>query len=111
MFAEIYDRISFLLSRRWPVANGEITLVDVEQTKNHEYRLSVAYKFSLGDDGPYTGEGFWTPAISWHGLQKVERAQAALQIGQRIEVRYRPDDPSVNKVNGGVRRLVQTIPS
>src|SRR5215470_2500864 len=99
MFREIYDAVSVLWVWRWSVVNGQITSVDVEQTKNHEYRLSVTYKFSIGDDGPYTGEGFWTPALSYHGLEKVKRAQAALQIGQRVEVRYRPDDPSVNRLN------------
>ena len=91
----------------WPKVRS--TAVDIEETRNHEYRLSVTYKFSIGLNGPYTGEGFWKPALTYHALQRVRCAQASLRIGQRVEVRYRHDDPSVNRLNGGVRRLLETV--
>jgi len=60
MFNDLYDVISLAWSWRWPVANGVITAVDVERfrSSNGRYsaRLAVAYEFSVGDDGPYTGE-------------------------------------------------------
>jgi hypothetical protein len=68
MFAELYDALSFLFSWRWPEAVGEVTEVDVECIKHRvsdieTWRLAVAYKFSLGIDGPYAGESFWAPAF------------------------------------------------
>jgi len=70
-------------------------------------RLAEAYKFSIGDDGPYTGESFWTPAFSIGQLKSVRNAKRALHIGQRVPVRYRGDDRSVNALDGGVRRFVK----
>jgi hypothetical protein len=68
MFEDLYDALSFLGSWRWPTAKGQVTEVDVERLSHQRgpdtLRLSIAYKFSLGNDGPYTGESFWEPAIS-----------------------------------------------
>jgi hypothetical protein len=62
VFDDLYDAVSFLWSWRWPETPGEVTAVDVERVKNPEgidtFRLAVAYKFSIGTDGPYTGESF-----------------------------------------------------
>jgi hypothetical protein len=83
MLEDLYDRISMLWSRRWPVAEGKVTEVISDRlgTDRKRARLAVAYEFSIGSDGPYTGEGFWTPAF--FPLRRVSSAR----------VRYRPDDP------------------
>lgn len=50
MFGDLYDALSFLWSWRWPVAQGDITAVDVERVqrgRDTTYRLAVAYEFSL----------------------------------------------------------------
>jgi hypothetical protein len=70
-------------------------------------RLAVAYEFSIGDDGPYTGESFWTPAFCQ--LRRVADARKRIRKRQRIQVRYRSSDPSVNTLNGGVRRLLKNL--
>src|SRR5712672_107593 len=109
MFNDLYDVISLLWSWRWPLANGEITAVDVERVRDsrgrHEARLAVAYEFSVGDDGPYTGECFWTPAF--FSLKRVASARRKIRIRRRVSVRYRQDDPSVNTLDHGVRGLLK----
>lgn len=109
MFKDLFDEISLLWSWRWPIADGEITAVDIERVGRNDdrLRLAVAYKFSVGEDGPYTGEGFWMPAFSIGQVKTVHNARRTLHIRQRIQVRYRPDDPSVNRMAGGVRRLLK----
>ena len=82
---------------------GEVTAVDVERIKNsrrEEFRLAVAYKFSIGNDGPYTGESFWQPAF--FSKKRVLAARRSFRVHQQVVVRYRPDDPSVNKLDGRV---------
>ena len=112
MLTEIYDAISILWSNWWPVTDGEITAVDVEPVRtSEEYRLAVAYKFSVGDDGPYTGESFWIPALPIGQMQKLRHARDVLRIGHPVRVRYRKDDPSVNRLDGSIRKLLQNIPS
>jgi hypothetical protein len=105
MFESLYDEISRLWSWRWPVVEGTITAVDVEEVRRNQLRLAVAYMFSVGDDGPYTGESFWTPAFSITQRSTIRAAKKAIRVGRSIRVRYRPDDPSVNTLEGGVRRL------
>jgi len=105
MFSDLYDAVSCLWSWQWPTVEGEITAIDIERAGNDRLRLAVAYKFSVDDGGPYTGESFWTPAFSIGQLRAVRNAKRALHIGQRVPVRYRRDDPSVNALDGGVRRL------
>jgi hypothetical protein len=60
---DLYDAVSFLWSWRWPETPGEVTAVDIERIQDSDgietFRLAVAYKFSIGSDGPYTGESFW----------------------------------------------------
>ena len=46
-----------------------MVLADIERvrhasSKDDTLRLSVVYNFWVNDDGPYGGEGFWTPAFS-----------------------------------------------
>jgi len=83
--------------RQW----GEVTAVDMERIKDSErgetFRLAVAYKFSIGNDGPYTGESFWQPAF--FSKKRVLAARHNVRVHQQVMVRYRPDDPSVNKLD------------
>jgi hypothetical protein len=99
MFDDLYDAITKLLSWRWPTSKGEVIAVDIEPLAQRRYgpdiRLAVAYRFSLGDDGPYTREFFWEPNSS----ANVLAAKDNLRVGQSVMVRYRRDDPSVNTLD------------
>lgn len=109
MFEDLYDKMSLLFSWRWPLAEGAVTAVDVERNREKKTaRLAVAYEFSVGEDGPYTGESFWTPAFAQE--RSVAAARRKLRPHQRVTVRYRPDDPSVNTLVGGVTKLLKSIP-
>jgi hypothetical protein len=100
VFDDLYDAALFLFSWRWPTVGGEIT-VDIERIRHSRvrdtFRLAVAYKFSLGDDGPYTGESFWEPAF--FAKRRVAAARHKLRTRQPVTVRYRRDDPSVNRLD------------
>jgi hypothetical protein len=96
MFDDLYDTISFLWSWRWPTVDGEVTAVDVELVKDG-YRLSVAYQFSIRGDGPYTGESIWAPSISRNS--RVRAAADKIHVRDPVLVRYRLDDPSVNRLD------------
>jgi hypothetical protein len=102
MFEDLYDKISLLWSWRWPETIGDITAVDIERIKDSQgnvtLQLAIAYKFSIGDDGPYTGESFWQPAFC--SKKRVMAARRCIRIHQQVPIRYRPDDPSVNRLNG-----------
>jgi len=101
MFGDLYDAISFLWSWRWPKTTGEITAVDVESMRDSHghvrLRLAVAYKFSVNDDGPYTGESLWNPAFFVN--RRVRTARHNLRIRQPVIVRYRQNDPSINRLD------------
>jgi len=101
MFDDLYNAISFLGSWRWPEVMGEITAVDVERIAhsdgNVRLRLAVAYEFSINGDGPYTGESFWNPAFCVN--RRVLEAKRKVRVRQTAVVRYRKDDPSVNKLH------------
>lgn len=107
MFDDLFDAISFLSSWRWPIADGAITEVISERVgrKKDQARLAVAYEFSVGDDGPYTGECFWTPAFLQ--VRRVSSARKKIRRSAGVRVRYRPNDPSVNRLDGGVARLLK----
>jgi hypothetical protein len=107
MLEDLYDRISMLWPRRWPVAEGKVTEVISEclGRDSKRARLAVAYEFSIGSDGPYTGERFWTPAF--FPLRRVSSARRKLRKRAPARVRYRPDDPSVNTLEGGVAKLLK----
>lgn len=107
MFEDLYDEISLLWSRFWPVADGIVTEVISERLGRDQQRirLAVAYEFSVGEDGPYTGESFWTPAVCQ--LRRVADARKRIRKGQKMRIRYRPSDPSVNTLDGGVPRLLK----
>jgi hypothetical protein len=101
MFEDLYDAVSFLWSWRWPANDGRVTEVLVERIKHHRnpdtFRLSVTYEFSIGADGPYTGESFWAPAFCQK--RRVIAARHKFRSHQPVVVRYRADDPSVNKLD------------
>ena len=100
MFSALYDYISLLFSWRWPRAEGEVTAVDARPEQNarggQHLRLVVVYKFSIGKDGPYTGETAWPSLYQDVNLTDVNEK---LRVGQAVPVRYRPDDPSINRVD------------
>jgi hypothetical protein len=101
MFRDLYDAISILWFWRWPEAVGEVRAVDMERIRDSDgrdtFRLAVAYKFSLGSDGPYTGESFWQPLF--FQKKRVLAARHNVRVGQQVPVHYRPDDASVNKLD------------
>jgi len=102
MFENLYDAMSLIFSRWWPIASGAITAVDIEEIRLDEgsySRLAVAYKFSVGNDGPYTGESFWRSSMSFDEEGRLASAKRRLNDGQSVLVRYRPDDPSVNRLD------------
>jgi Protein of unknown function (DUF3592) len=105
---DLYDAVSFLWSGRWPETPGEVTAVDVERIQDSDgietFRLAVAYKFSIRSDGPYTGESFWRPTFS--SKRRVLAARHNLRVHQQVAVRYRSDDPTVNKLD---RRVWETL--
>jgi hypothetical protein len=87
---------------------GEVTAVDVERIPGSEgrdtFRLAVAYKFSVGNDGPYTGESFWQPLF--FSKKRVLGARHNVHVHQQVLVHYRQDDPSVSKLD---RRVWQNF--
>jgi hypothetical protein len=108
MFDDLYDALSVFWSWKWPTANGQVTEVLAERIRHPRggdtFRLSVAFKFSIGEDGPYTGESFWAPAFCQK--KRVIAGRRKTRTGQNVLVRYRSDDPSVNRLDSSVwRRL------
>jgi len=101
MFENLYDAVSFLFSHWWPTVDGTTTAVDVERIPHargpDSLRLAVAYQFSIGGDGPYTGESLWHPVFC--EIRRVRAAKRKLRVHQHVLVRYRPDDPSVNRLD------------
>lgn len=98
MFSEIYDALSKLWSWHWPTVEGEVTDACIERIGSNQdrTRLNVAYKFSIGDDGPYTGDATWQPLFSIGSAKTLAAARRKCHVGRKLPVRYRPDDPSVN---------------
>jgi len=100
--------MSLIFSRWWPKAEGEITAVDVERIRHSRGSdtlvLAVAYKFSVADDGPYTGQSFWPP--SFFVNRRVAAARHKLHFRQAVGVRYRSEDPNVNKLDRDVWRAL-----
>jgi hypothetical protein len=105
MFEDLYDEISILWFWRWPVVQGEIILREIERVRHagrsrDTFRLSVVYKFSIGDDGPYSGESFWRPTFA--SVRRLREAKRRLYVGQPVLVRYRSDNPAVNRLDHSV---------
>ena len=86
MFSELFDK---MFAQRWPEAEGTITRAYLDP--NTRGGLTVAYEFSIGGDGPYTGESYGA------GVVDID----SFKIGTTVTVRYRKDDPSVNKIDPG----------
>jgi hypothetical protein len=108
MFGDLYDAFSLLWLWRWPEVVGEVTAVDIERIRHSRgsdtFRLAVAYKFSVGNDGPYTGESFWQPVF--FQKKRVLGARHNIHVRQQVPVHYRQDDPSVNRLD---RRAWQNL--
>ena len=106
MFSDLYNAVSFLWSWSWPTVDGEVTEVIVERIRHSRnpdtLRLSVTYEFSIGSDGPYTGESFWAPAFC--RKRRVVASRHKMHTHKRVLVRYRKDDPSVNRLDWSVWR-------
>ncbi len=107
MFSDLYDALSMLWSWRWPIADGEVTEVYIMRCGREEERakLGVIYKFSIGEDGPYTGESLWEPPFLNH--ENVIAARRKIRTRQKVRVRYRPDDPSVDRLDGSIPSLLE----
>jgi hypothetical protein len=102
MFEDLYDSIRMLFSWSWPTEQAEITVVEIERIRHardpDELRLSVCYKFYVGDDGPYSGEGFWKPVFSLGQVKRLHKAVQTMKQNHTVPVHYRPDDPSQNRL-------------
>lgn len=85
---------------------GEVTEALAERIQHSRggdtFRLAVAYKFSLGEDGPYTGESFWQP--SFCQKRRVIAKRRKFRPRKQILVRYRRDDASINRLDHSVWR-------
>lgn len=93
MFSDLYDSISLLFYRRWPCVEGEITAVRMLGG-----RLLVEYGFSV-EDRSYIGEA---DCPSWSVGTEAIDIHEQFPVGQSVTVRYRPDNPSVNKLDRSV---------
>ena len=105
MFSDLFDNISLIFSWRWPKAEGVITAIDLqhiydEVSGTERPRIVVVYKFSVGDDGPYTGESAW-PRLEQMDLMNINEV---LRPGQAVTVLYRKNNPSVNRLDRSVWR-------
>src|SRR5258706_13724050 len=101
--------LSRFFSNSWPLGRGEVVEVEVGQSEHAEagWGLYVCYKFYAGDDGrdgPYTGESYWEPTFS-KSMEEMEQIASRIHIGEAVQVRYRPDNPSVSKLN--IKQLVE----
>src|SRR5258706_11457279 len=98
-------------SNTWPLGQGEVTAVEIRKVRTRQgmrsMGISVCYKFYAGDDGrdgPYTGESYWEPTFS-KSMEEMEQIASRIHIGEAVQVRYRPDNPSVSKLN--IKQLVE----
>ncbi len=107
MFQDIYNSLSKLFSRCWPTADGEVTGVTVDSCfgSDYEARLVVTYKFSVSGE-PYTGEA---SSSMFNGVPIADAIDGlhGIREGDFIAVRYRPNDPTVNKAN--INDLLQAL--
>jgi hypothetical protein len=94
MFDVLYENISRMFSLRWPTAEASITGVYVDPIQQGQ--IEVAYEFSIGSDGPYTGQS--SPPF-WFGGAGVVNADK--MVGQSVTIRYRRSDPSVSTLDRG----------
>jgi hypothetical protein len=96
MFDDLYDVVSRLWSWHWPIAQGEVTAVGFQQIPRidtaDEVSLTVTYRFSVNDDGPFTGIRTWTS--THYRISDLLVARDQFHEGDAVKVRYRTDDPS-----------------
>jgi hypothetical protein len=126
----LYDPLRRALRRRrrshWAVVQGEVTRAGIDEVpaekggdgRDAYYVLTVRYRFRVsGRDVSYAGEESWRPPqplqIAWTSVTRKAEIREGLEglarriaVGHRVQVRYKPDDPSVNCIDGGVKRLV-----
>ena len=95
MLEDLRDAASLLFSRSWLKAEGSITRVYVDPYERGFY-LRIAYEFSIGADGPYTGE---SRCPTWFGGTDVLDINNTFAIGRSVPIRYKPGDPSINKID------------
>lgn len=95
MFSDLYDCISLLFYRLWPSVDGEITAVRILGGSG---RLLVEYSFSL-EERSYIGEA---GCPSWSVAPAAINIHERFPIGRPVTVRYRRDNPSVNKLDRSV---------
>ncbi len=88
MFEDLHDYLSKLCFWQLATTEGTITGIEIDQVSG---RVLIYYRFSVGDDGPYTGVHFA------EGLPLLRVKD--LSVGRTIAVRYRRDDPSVNTLD------------
>ena len=99
MFGELYENLSLLFYWRWPTVEGVITAADLIYGRYPA--IVIVYEFSVGEDGPYTGQ---SRSPFWFGSTNVNGINKQLAAGERVLVRYRPNQPSVNKLDSSVWR-------
>jgi hypothetical protein len=92
MFSDLYDYISLLFYRQWPSVEGEVTAVRILGGNG---RLLVEYSFSV-EDRSYIGEAGRPP---WSVGTAAINIHERFPVGQSVTVRYRRDNPSVNKLD------------
>jgi hypothetical protein len=108
MFSDLYDYVSLLFSWGWPKAEGEVTAVHIEYA-NYGFRggsrllVIVDYKFEIESQGLFTGE---TSSSPWFSPADGSEIDGRLNVGQPVIVRYRRDDPTVNRLDHSVRQYV-----
>jgi hypothetical protein len=97
MFNLLYDRVSLMFSQRWPRKEGRITAVDIRTGRWAQ--IVIVYEFLVGNDGPYTGE---SGSPDWFNGTDVIRIHERLPIGKTVTIRYRTDNPTVNRLDPSV---------
>ncbi len=71
-----------------PRAEGVVTAVHAD-SESKTAGLVIVYEFLVGDDGPYTGESAWFGDTVY--INEL--------VGRKTKIRYRKDDPSVNRLD------------
>ena len=97
MFEDLFDSISKLFSWRWPTAEGVIIAIRTKLAGRGKLRLAISYEFSVGTDGPYTGEDYCGTRF----FPAATIAANKMLVGKAVTVRYRPNDPSINTLDPG----------
>ena len=98
MSEDLREGISRLFSWRWPSCAGVIVSVDTQAGPVSRYGgglvLVIGYEFST-NHANYSGEYFWEPGSP----ATVLAAGDQFKIGQKVSVRFRPDDPDVSTLD------------